>query len=399
MTAEITAGGMAVPKLDVDIEARRVEEPPVPVDGAPEEQPRRGRRRKAALLFVLLGLLATLTTIALWYLLFRQPITALPLPGISAPEVPTYATAVYGAQRPSGVAVSPSGDRIYVTQSEGGRVALVFDAAGNKVGTLTPPAATGVEHAPVYLAIDPITSEVYVSDRLAGAIYIYDRDGAYERTFALSEPRPGWQPLGLVFDAAGNLYVTDLSGPFQKVLVIDRSAAVIRTLGDTEKLSFPNGVAVDGAGNVYVTDSNNGRLLMFGADGRVRAQVGRGSGQGNLGLPRGLAVDGSGRVFVADSTGQGVFVYRAPSGAEPAPRLPRIHRGRGGRGRPVRVPQQRRRRCARARVRGRHVQRPRADLELLRLLANVRRRWLSTEARRRSWRPTQLNTRRVRERR
>ncbi|HEX2808615.1 MAG TPA: SBBP repeat-containing protein, partial [Kineosporiaceae bacterium] len=192
---------------------------------------------------------------------------------------------------------------------------LVFDASGNKVGTLTPPAATGAEHAPVYLAIDPITSEVYVSDRLAGAIYIYDRDGAYERTFALTEPRPGWQPLGLVFDSAGNLYVTDLSGPFQKVLVIDRSAAVIRTLGDTEKLSFPNGVAVDGAGNVYVTDSNNGRLLMFGADGQVRAQIGRGSGQGNLGLPRGLAVDGSGRVFVADSTGQGVFIYRAPSGA------------------------------------------------------------------------------------
>jgi DNA-binding beta-propeller fold protein YncE len=181
---------------------------------------------------------------------------------------------------------------------------------------MAPPAATGTDHAPVYLAIDPLTSEVYVSDRLAGAIYIYDRDGAYKRTFTLAAPRPGWQPLGLAFDSSGNLYVTDLSGPLQKVLVIDRTAAVVRTLGDTEKLSFPNGVAVDGAGNVYVTDSNNGRLLVFGADGQVRAQVGRGSGQGNLGLPRGLGVDSSGRVFVADSTGQGVFVYRAPAGTE-----------------------------------------------------------------------------------
>ena len=125
-------------------------------------------------------------------------------------------------------------------------------------------------------------------------------------------PRPGWQPLGLAFDTEGNLYVTDLSGPFQKVLVIDRAATVVRTLGENEKLSFPNGVAVDGAGNVYVTDSNNGRLLVFDAEGTVRAQVGRGAGQGNLGLPRGLAVDGSGRVFVADTTGQGVFIYRAP---------------------------------------------------------------------------------------
>jgi DNA-binding beta-propeller fold protein YncE len=175
------------------------------------------------------------------------------------------------------------------------------------------PPDTGTDHTPVYLAVDPLTSEVYVSDRLAGTVYIYDRDGAYQRELTLAVPRPGWQPLGLAFDAKGNLYVTDLSGPYQKVLVIDRTAQVVRTLGEKEQLSFPNGVAVDGAGNVYVSDSNNGRLLMFDAAGTVRAQVGRGAGQGNLGLPRGLAVDGSNRVFVADTTGQGVFIYRAPT--------------------------------------------------------------------------------------
>jgi DNA-binding beta-propeller fold protein YncE len=312
MTAEITADGMPVPQTAVEGDLPDVESAPVAA-GSPEEQKR--RRRKKAMLLLLLGLLAMLVTIALWYLIFRQPITP-PIPVIPESQIPSYSTSIYGAQRPSGVAVSPSGDRIYVTQSEGSRVGLVFDASGNKVGTMAPPASTGTDHVPVYLAIDPLTSEVYVSDRLAGAIYIYDRDGAYQRMFTLAEPRPGWQPLGLAFDSKGNLYVTDLSGPFQKVLVIDRSAAVIRTLGETDKLSFPNGVAVDGAGNVYVSDSNNGRLLVFGADGQVRAQVGRGSGQGNLGLPRGIAVDGSGRVFVADSTGQGVFAYHAPSGSE-----------------------------------------------------------------------------------
>jgi sugar lactone lactonase YvrE len=88
---------------------------------------------------------------------------------------------------------------------------------------------------------------------------------------------------------------------------------VTRILGESQNLSFPNGVAVDKDGLVYVTDSNNGRLLVFGEDGSVRAQVGRGSGTGNLGLPRGLAVDSNGRVFVADTSGQAVFVYRAPS--------------------------------------------------------------------------------------
>ncbi len=304
MTAEMTTDGLPVPAAD------DTPSPPA-VEGEPEAQPR--RRRKAIVALLLLGLLAMLATIATWYLLFRQPIPPLPLPGIPQTEVPSYATAIYGALRPSGVAVSPSGDRIYVAQSSGDRTGIVFDAGGNKVGTMAPPEATGTDHAPVYLAIDPLTSEVYVSDRLAGAIYIYDRDGAFQRELTLALPRPGWQPLGLTFDTKGNLYVTDLSGPFQKVLVIDRTATVVRTLGETSKLSFPNGVAVDGAGNVYVSDSNNGRLLMFGADGTIHAQIGRGAGQGNLGLPRGLAVDGSRRVFVADSTGQGVFVYRPPT--------------------------------------------------------------------------------------
>jgi len=301
MTAEITAEGLPVAPV--------VDGKPV-AEGTREEEKR--RRRKKALLLLLLGLLAMLVTIAIWYLIFRQPINPLPL--IPETQIPGYSTAIYGAQRPAGVAVSPSGDRIYVAQSAGDRTGIVFDAAGNKIGMMAPPESTGTQHVPVYVAVDPLTGEVYLSDRLAGAIYIYDRDGAYQRTFTLAEPRPGWQPLGLAFDAKGYLYVTDPSGPFQKVLVIDRTATVVRTLGENDKLSFPNGVAVDGAGNVYVSDSNNGRLLVFGTDGQVRAQVGRGAGQGNLGLPRGLAVHGQGRVFVADSTGQGVFVFHSPSG-------------------------------------------------------------------------------------
>lgn len=309
MTAEIIADGMPVAPTAVGGERPEIETPPTAA-GTPEEEKR--TRRKKALLLLLLGLLATLVTIVIWYLLFRQPIAVLPLPGIPETQVPTYSTALYGAVQPSGIAVSPSGDRIYVVQSEGDRTGVIFDASGTKVGTMAPPASTGTEHAPVYLAIDPLTGEVYVSDRATGSIYVYDHGGAYERTFALAQPQPGWQPLGLAFDSRGYLYVTDLSGPFAKILVIDRAATVVQTLGENDGLSFPNGVAVDGAGNVYVTDSNNGRLLVYGTDGTLRAQVGRGAGQGNLGLPRGVAVDPLGHVFVADATGQGVFTYRPP---------------------------------------------------------------------------------------
>jgi sugar lactone lactonase YvrE len=81
------------------------------------------------------------------------------------------------------------------------------------------------------------------------------------------------------------------------------------TFGESEGMSFPNGVAVDRDGLVYVADSNNGRLLVFAADGELLAKIGRGAGAGNLGLPRGVAIDGQGRAFIVDSSGQGVLVY------------------------------------------------------------------------------------------
>ena len=100
MTAEMTAGGLAMP-------AEAETPTPPAVEGEPEEQPRR-IRRKAIIALILLGILAMLVTIAAWYLLFRQPIAEVPLPGIPQVEVPTYATSVYGAQRPAGVTVNGS---------------------------------------------------------------------------------------------------------------------------------------------------------------------------------------------------------------------------------------------------------------------------------------------------
>ena len=173
---------------------------------------------------------------------------------------------------------------------------------------------------------------MYVSDRLAGTIYVYDRDGAYQRELTLAVPRPGWQPLGLAFDKAGNLYVTDLSGPYQKVLVIDRTANVVRTLGENEQAQLPERRRRSTAPATCTSPTATTAACSCSTpSGTIVGQVGRGTGEGNLGLPRGVAVDGQGRVFVADATGQGVFVYRAPSGDEPPPRVPRLRRRRGGR--------------------------------------------------------------------
>lgn len=276
----------------------------------------RDRRRRFAILFALLGLLTFLIILAIWYFLFRQP---LPLPIPTVVDLPGYTTSFYGAANPLGIAVSPDGSRVYVAQTEGRRTVLVFDGLGNALGEAAPPTTTGFDHVPVWLAIDPLTSELYVSDRPMGTIYVYDRDGSYQREVVLPEPIPGWQPMGLAFDPAGNLYVTDLAGAAPRVEMFDRGLQLVRTFGASDRLSFPNGVVVDQNGNVLLADSNNGRLLAYRPDGSLLAQVGRGTGVGELALPRGLALDGRGRIYVGDATGQGVLVYELTG--DPAPVL------------------------------------------------------------------------------
>jgi DNA-binding beta-propeller fold protein YncE len=277
-----------------------------PTDDLAEEPPER-RRRKLLLLLLLLGALIVLLGLAIWYLLFRQPIPVPTIPGETI--MPSYVTSYYGASRPVGVAVTSAGDRIYVGETAGEMTARMFDAQGNQIGELLPPLSTGSDHVPVYLALSPITGDVFVSDRPTASIYVYDADGAYQRTVDPPSGIAGWQPLGLAFDAAGNLYVTDVGTLPNVVRVIDPSGSQIRVIGADADMSFPNGVAIDAAGYVYVTDSNNGRLLVFAPDGTVVARVGRGTAEGNLGLPRGVAIDSQGRINVVDTSGQGVSVY------------------------------------------------------------------------------------------
>ena len=178
----------------------------------------RPRRRKAILLLGLLALLTAFSMFTAWYLIFRKPISELPLPGISDETLPHFAFSINGVNRPIGIVASPSGDRIYVTETAGDRTVIAYDGKGTEVARFVPPDSVPGSRTPVYVALDPLNGEVYVSDRVAGEIYVYSPDGTYRRTFE-PEPKPAdWQPLGLAFDAQGNLYVGDLGAPFHRIV-------------------------------------------------------------------------------------------------------------------------------------------------------------------------------------
>ena len=284
--------------------------------GLPTEMSNKRKRRIAALTIALLilGLLFA------WYLLNRKPLTA--LPGLNDTKMPHYEMSIYGATKPLGVAVTPSGDRIYVTESNGTRMVRVYDRAGKQVDTLKPPASTGPDHLPMYVAIDPTTQDVYVSDRVTASIYIYDANGKYLRTFA---PKGNlgakWAPLALTFGPDGRLYVTDINGTTTKthrVVVFGPDGTLVHSMG-TPGLSFPNGIVVDSHGNIEVSDSNNSRLVVFNVAGKTLAMIASGVGEGDLGMPRGTAVDDSGRLYVVDTSDHNVKVYNVgDSGSTPA---------------------------------------------------------------------------------
>ncbi len=269
---------------------------------------------KLVIVLILMASLGWVLLLATQYFRTGQPIER--LPGVSQVAdlfggPPEYVHSIYGVERPLGVAVGESG-KVYVTESGGERKIHVYDSDGVELSSFAPPDTGATSRVPVYIAVSP-QGEVYVSDRQARTIYIFSEDGT-----PLGEvPPPAapemWHPLGMDFDAAGNLYVTDVSSGNHRVLVLDPAGHLKLEFGSQGSAEgefwFPNAVAVDDQGRIYVSDSNNGRVQVFDSSGQFLVQVGRGLGKGELSLPRGIAIDGDNHLFVVDTSRQAVQMY------------------------------------------------------------------------------------------
>jgi sugar lactone lactonase YvrE len=136
------------------------------------------------------------------------------------------------------------------------------------VGYVDATTANAKFNYPVAIAINPAGTKIYVADQKNFAIRVINIADGVVTTLAGSPlfNEVIGTPVGIAFDAAGNLFVADQTGRVLEVTVSGNLYTVAGSLntagsangvGSAARFNSPLGVAVDGAGNVYVTDSNN----------------------------------------------------------------------------------------------------------------------------------------------
>jgi hypothetical protein len=123
------------------------------------------------------------------------------------------------------------------------------------------------------------------------------------------------QPIGIVSDGAGSLYVTD--GSIRKIDVATRTVTTL-SAGPPRTNGYPgpSGITFDGAGHLFFIDSQTAVYELVIANGNIRQIAGSAGVLGSVNgtgaaarfwVPEDLVSDGAGNLFVADT---GNYVIR-----------------------------------------------------------------------------------------
>ena len=165
--------------------------------------------------------------------------------------------------------------------------------------------------SPVGVAFDD-ADRLYVSDS-AGAVFAFDADGKPRFAQRRAGDQPLQRPTGMAWAADRRLlYVVDTLA--HAVRAFDGEGKLSFSFGSRGagegELNFPTHIARSASGELYVTDTLNFRVAMFDADGRATGSFGRhGDGSGDLAMPKGVAVDADGVVYVVDALFDNVQLF------------------------------------------------------------------------------------------
>ena len=162
--------------------------------------------------------------------------------------------------------------------------------------------------------------------------WVYDGDGVAATT------APIYLPLGVVTDAAGNIFLSDTTN--NRVRRVDSQSGQISTVGGNgtagyggdggpataAMVNLPSGIAMDGAGNLYFADSGNNVIRRIDAVSGIittvagTPQLAGYSGDGGpaisatLTTPQGLTFDAAGDLIIADTGNQAIRKVNVQTG-------------------------------------------------------------------------------------
>jgi sugar lactone lactonase YvrE len=214
-----------------------------------------------------------------------------------------------GFVAPVGIAPGPEG-QVFVADADLALVARL-DSQGNPL----PAIGKGQLQRPNGVAFDPTGQRLFVADTQAHQIKTFDLEGNLLATWGSRGDQPGQfsYPTHIAI-RDGKLYVSDTLNARVQIL----SA----TTGEPEgtvghrglfvgNLVRPKGVAVDSEHNVYVIESYFDHLLVYNRRGEFLMPIGGvGNAPGRFHLPSGVWLDSRNRLFIADTLNSRISVFQ-----------------------------------------------------------------------------------------
>jgi DNA-binding beta-propeller fold protein YncE len=225
--------------------------------------------------------------------------------------------------KPVGLALD-QGMQIYVVDAKWRKV-FVYDGFGLFLRAVGSPDDLD---RPTGVAVSRDGERIYVIDRSYNEsdqhhVVVYDKSGKKLQVIGTRGGGAGQFNIPLQGAVApdGTLYVLD-SGNF-RVQAFDRDGKFLRSFGNPGKefgnFARPRGIAVGDDGNIYVTDASFNNFQIFNPDGQLLLAIGQSSlesNPGRYGMLSGIAVDETGRVYVVDQLFKKVEVLRRLTDSE-----------------------------------------------------------------------------------
>jgi len=246
--------------------------------------------------------------------------------GLGAPALGAAETLVVAArlgekahlQAPRGLAVDPSGN-VFVADTGNFRV-VKFDASGREVAVIGRKGSGPGEFERAWLPGVDGKGQLYVLDPSNGRVSVFGSDGKYLRKFG--ESAGFYSPSGLAVAKDGTVAVADTGGNRVVVFGPDgqrRGEPIAST--PQGKLIQPTDAAFDAKGNIYVVQptgpNGKGTLYRFDPDGKYQTAWVITSVPSTTDTPR-LAVGPDGRVYLSDVENGRLIAYD-PDGKKTTP--------------------------------------------------------------------------------